>query len=376
MVLRREHGERRTTRVTPEKRTSRYEEEVVVVGEEEDESPASWSPERRERREKRATYPCPSRRFRRFPDPPFPPEHRFLSRATRGAGFRVGEVFRHGLQRKRLIPCSQLGSPFNGSDDGAILNHNNYASPYSSTSRVDDVSLRDSDCGEPIGGGYWNGDYWACEECDEEFSHDELMDWKCGHTIGLFDTEGFDPETGYLDYSPSKLRQSKWTALDPLRSTRVRFRSRLAFYTVGRLNQVSLLRNRQSRAQKAELTAKRETTLLRRPSTLRPAQCRGLAENLLEKDAACVLAPCSFRGVHQPSLVKTFAREDIYIFSYVYDPTFPQGMTERVCEGEKEGVWELSESVGEERGGDGGVEGGAGVLSGLELDGCVAACRV
>lgn len=59
-----------------------------------------------------------------------------------------------------------------------------------------------------------------------------------------------------------------------------------------------------------------------------PAQCRGLAEKILQKDAKCELAPCSFGGVHQPSLEKTFAREDVYIFSYFYDRTFPLGMPE------------------------------------------------
>ncbi|KAI9678612.1 MAG: Guanosine-diphosphatase [Caeruleum heppii] len=59
-----------------------------------------------------------------------------------------------------------------------------------------------------------------------------------------------------------------------------------------------------------------------------PAQCRGLAEKILKKDADCNLAPCSFGGVHQPSLEKTFAREDVYIFSYFYDRTQPLGMPE------------------------------------------------
>lgn len=83
------------------------------------------------------------------------------------------------------------------------------------------------------------------------------------------------------------------------------------------------------------------------PSTAAPAQCRGLAEKILVKDAQCELAPCSFKGVHQPSLDKTFAREDVYIFSYFYDRTQPLGMPEsftiaelrdltaKVCEGEK-----------------------------------------
>jgi guanosine-diphosphatase len=78
-----------------------------------------------------------------------------------------------------------------------------------------------------------------------------------------------------------------------------------------------------------------------------PAQCRALAEGILYKDAACDLAPCSFNGVHQPSLEKTFAKEDVYIFSYFYDRTQPLGMPEsftlrelhditaKVCGGQK-----------------------------------------
>jgi guanosine-diphosphatase len=57
-----------------------------------------------------------------------------------------------------------------------------------------------------------------------------------------------------------------------------------------------------------------------------PAQCRGLVEKILHKNAECKLAPCSFNGVHQPSLAKTFAKEDVYIFSYFYDRTKPLGM--------------------------------------------------
>ena len=91
------------------------------------------------------------------------------------------------------------------------------------------------------------------------------------------------------------------------------------------------------------------------PTDGSPAQCRAFAEHILEKDAPCALAPCSFKGVHQPSLAKTFAQEDVYIFSYFYDRTFPLGMPEsftlaelrdltaKVCEG-KEG-WKVFESV-------------------------------
>ncbi|KAI9757079.1 MAG: Guanosine-diphosphatase [Lichina confinis] len=59
-----------------------------------------------------------------------------------------------------------------------------------------------------------------------------------------------------------------------------------------------------------------------------PARCRGIAETILHKDAECKLAPCSFGGVHQPSLEQTFAREDVYTFSYFYDRTKPLGMPE------------------------------------------------
>ncbi|RMZ89251.1 hypothetical protein DV736_g3510, partial [Chaetothyriales sp. CBS 134916] len=83
------------------------------------------------------------------------------------------------------------------------------------------------------------------------------------------------------------------------------------------------------------------------PEDALPAQCRALTEEILFKDKACDLAPCSFNGVHQPSLEKTFAREDVYIFSYFYDRTHDLGMpdsftirelhdlTANVCGGEK-----------------------------------------
>jgi guanosine-diphosphatase len=91
------------------------------------------------------------------------------------------------------------------------------------------------------------------------------------------------------------------------------------------------------------------------PSSPAPAQCRRLAEKILVKDAKCELAPCSFNGVHQPSLEKTFAREDVYTFSYFFDRTQPLGMpdsftlnelhrlTDQVCGGEAH--WDVFESV-------------------------------
>lgn len=93
------------------------------------------------------------------------------------------------------------------------------------------------------------------------------------------------------------------------------------------------------------------------------AQCRFLADQILHKDASCTVPPCSFNGVHQPSLVRTFKEtNDLYIFSYFYDRTHPLGMplsftlnelldlTRMVCNGEE--VWEsvfgnLGDSLGE-----------------------------
>lgn len=91
------------------------------------------------------------------------------------------------------------------------------------------------------------------------------------------------------------------------------------------------------------------------PSQPAPAQCRNLAEKILKKEAACELAPCSFNGVHQPSLAKTFAKEDVYIFSYFFDRTKPLGMpdsftlremhdlTHTVCMGAE--AWDVFSSV-------------------------------
>lgn len=91
------------------------------------------------------------------------------------------------------------------------------------------------------------------------------------------------------------------------------------------------------------------------PSSPAPAQCRHLAEKILVKDKECALAPCSFNGIHQPSLAKTFSREDIYAFSYFYDRTQPLGMpesytikelhhlTSQVCGGQKS--WDMFQSV-------------------------------
>ncbi|PGH17661.1 hypothetical protein AJ79_01023 [Helicocarpus griseus UAMH5409] len=85
------------------------------------------------------------------------------------------------------------------------------------------------------------------------------------------------------------------------------------------------------------------------------AQCRGIADKILKKDAECKLAPCSFNGAHQPPLQKTFAHEDLFIMSYFYDRTAPLGMpesftlrdlqdlTHTVCSGQ--GSWGVFEGI-------------------------------
>lgn len=91
------------------------------------------------------------------------------------------------------------------------------------------------------------------------------------------------------------------------------------------------------------------------PALPAPAQCRSIAERILRKDAECKLAPCSFNGVHQPPMAKTFSRGDVYLLSYFYDRTQPLGMPEsftlremadlanRVCGGEP--TWDVFTSV-------------------------------
>lgn len=96
------------------------------------------------------------------------------------------------------------------------------------------------------------------------------------------------------------------------------------------------------------------------PAIASPSACRAMAEQILNKDATCDLTPCAFNGVHQPSLSKTFAKEDIYLFSYFYDRLQPLGMpdsftlnqmkdmTANVCAGES--AWSVFKEV------DGAVE--------------------
>lgn len=83
------------------------------------------------------------------------------------------------------------------------------------------------------------------------------------------------------------------------------------------------------------------------PSKPTGSKCRFLAEQVLNKDATCEAKPCSFNGIHQPSLTHTFNKNsDMFVFSFFYDRTNPIGMpssftveelrdlTKSVCEGE------------------------------------------
>ncbi|KAJ6789704.1 hypothetical protein PWT90_00568 [Aphanocladium album] len=102
---------------------------------------------------------------------------------------------------------------------------------------------------------------------------------------------------------------------------------------------------------------KKHEVTFKGPAEPSPAQCRSLAEKLLNKDAACKMGPCSFNGVHQPALAKTFAKQEVLIFSFFYDRMEPLGMpesftlremhdlTHAVCQGKK--GWAAFESFPE-----------------------------
>lgn len=97
----------------------------------------------------------------------------------------------------------------------------------------------------------------------------------------------------------------------------------------------------------------------RGPSEAFGAQCRFLAESVLNLDTECTSKPCSFNGVYQPSLTKTFHQNsEMWVFSYFYDRTNPLGfprsfsveelkdLTKHVCAGER--MWKdvlLGDSV-------------------------------
>lgn len=54
--------------------------------------------------------------------------------------------------------------------------------------------------------------------------------------------------------------------------------------------------------------------------------CQRFVEVMMDKDAECHLAPCSFAGVYQPSLSEAFKDADIIALSYFYDRITPLGL--------------------------------------------------
>ncbi|KAJ1825692.1 Guanosine-diphosphatase, partial [Coemansia sp. RSA 2599] len=54
--------------------------------------------------------------------------------------------------------------------------------------------------------------------------------------------------------------------------------------------------------------------------------CYREVRKIFNKDAPCSQKPCSFDGVYQPELDKTFVDNPFYIFSYFYDRTYPLGV--------------------------------------------------
>ncbi|CAG8603370.1 5779_t:CDS:2, partial [Acaulospora colombiana] len=89
------------------------------------------------------------------------------------------------------------------------------------------------------------------------------------------------------------------------------------------------------------------------------AQCRFIAEQVLNKEKTCPISPCAFNGVYQPSLRDTFSVDDIYAFSYFYDRVSPLGMpnefslrelrdlTDAVCAGNTDQFAHLPEAMKE-----------------------------
>lgn len=58
-------------------------------------------------------------------------------------------------------------------------------------------------------------------------------------------------------------------------------------------------------------------------------KCEALIKRVFSKEDACHVKPCSFKGVYQPKLVETFKTNDIYVFSFFYDRTYPFGLRDK-----------------------------------------------
>lgn len=75
-----------------------------------------------------------------------------------------------------------------------------------------------------------------------------------------------------------------------------------------------------------ELDGKVQKVTLVGPATSGASQCRHLAEKILNKERRCQSASCSFNGIYQPPLAKTFENGDAFIFSFFYDRLAPLGL--------------------------------------------------
>lgn len=63
------------------------------------------------------------------------------------------------------------------------------------------------------------------------------------------------------------------------------------------------------------------------PSTASPSECLSLTSTILYLSKPCTVEPCSFNGIHQPSLVDALSQHSaLYIFSFFYDRTSPLGL--------------------------------------------------
>ncbi|KAF9174785.1 Guanosine-diphosphatase [Mortierella sp. AD011] len=90
-------------------------------------------------------------------------------------------------------------------------------------------------------------------------------------------------------------------------------------------------------------------------------QCRGVVEAIFNKHKLCPQKPCSFNGVHQPSLHSSVL-DDIYAFSFFFDLTAPfrlgaaiqaqemtvaelEELTDRVCIGDENNFEDFHDSA-------------------------------
>jgi len=51
--------------------------------------------------------------------------------------------------------------------------------------------------------------------------------------------------------------------------------------------------------------------------------CKRVVELVMAKDAICLVKPCSFNGIYQPSIMESFPMGDITLLSYFYDRIAP-----------------------------------------------------